>query len=71
MKPALTKEQIEIFEALFKELVKKEPKALNIWDGQFYWILDKPKLDHITKSFSDKGKDKYVTLLNKLNSRTI
>jgi hypothetical protein len=71
VRPELTDEQKKSFEKKFKELISKEPETLKDWDGQFHWILGKPKLDHIVKSFSPKSKDKYVTLLNKLINRTI
>ena len=70
-KPPLTPEQMKSFEDKFNVLVNTEPRAAKIWDGQFYWYLDKPKLAHIIKYFSPKSKDRYFGLIVRLDNRTI
>jgi hypothetical protein len=70
-KPPLTDEQKKSFEVKFKELISKEEAALKSWDGEFYWLLDKPKLDNVVKLFSARSKDKYQSYLIRLDNRTI
>jgi len=73
-KPDLTPEQMKSFEDQFTDLMKDAPDELRKqWGGKVEWnpILQRPLLDDIARQFNRSLADRYVALLNKLDSRFI
>lgn len=71
-KPRLTQEQKDRFEQKFREIMKDASETAQ-WDGLISWntITDQPFINFRREKLSRRLADKYTSLLNKLNDRSI